>query len=171
MLPRGGRREDLPSFSDVSEIFCAARYYYSELLKSGIKIYERRDAILHAKTAVIDGVWSTICTTNLDYWSFFYNNDENAVSFSAALSQPAWRTCSKTISRNQTISSWMSGKRDLWSTESESGSPICLPSCCDKKSEWKRLLNKGQCGIPAKSYIKTVGILSSGSSPKGRNVH
>ncbi len=72
----------LPSFSDVSEIFYAERYYYSALLRSGIKIYERRDALLHAKTAVIDGVWSTVGTANLDYWSFFYDNEDNAVILS-----------------------------------------------------------------------------------------
>lgn len=72
----------LPEFSDNPATFYAERYYYSELLKSGIRIYERRHAILHAKTAVIDGVWSTIGTTNLDYWSFFYSNEDNAVILS-----------------------------------------------------------------------------------------
>jgi len=39
---------------------CMPAYNYSELLESGVKIYERRNALLHAKTAVIDGVWSTV---------------------------------------------------------------------------------------------------------------
>ena len=72
----------LPAFSDVPWVFYAERYYFSKLLKSGIKIYERRNAILHAKTAVIDGIWSTVGSANIDAWSFFYNNEDNAVILS-----------------------------------------------------------------------------------------
>jgi len=44
-----------------------------------VKIYERRTVLLHAKTAVIDGVWSTVGSTNLDYWSLLSNDEVNAV--------------------------------------------------------------------------------------------
>ena len=44
-----------------------------------MKIYEREDALLHAKTALIDGVWSTIGSTNLDWLSLAYNQEINAV--------------------------------------------------------------------------------------------
>jgi cardiolipin synthase A/B len=44
-----------------------------------VKIYERRNALLHAKTAVIDGVWSTVGSTNLDYWSLLSDDEVNAV--------------------------------------------------------------------------------------------
>ncbi len=69
----------LPSRTDSALIFHAGRSYYEELLQAGIKIYERRDALLHAKTAVIDGVWSTIGSTNLDWRSFLHNQEVNAV--------------------------------------------------------------------------------------------
>ena len=69
----------LPSTSDSSMGLYAARYNYSELLKAGVKIYERRHAFLHAKTAVIDGVWSTVGSTNLDYWSLLSDDEVNAV--------------------------------------------------------------------------------------------
>lgn len=69
----------LPSKTDSGLVFYAARSYYTDLLKDGIKIYERRDALLHAKTAVIDGVWSTIGSTNLDWRSFLHNYELNAV--------------------------------------------------------------------------------------------
>ena len=55
------------------------RYNYSELLKAGVKVYEYRNAWLHAKTAVIDGVWSTVGSTNLDYWSLLSDDEVNAV--------------------------------------------------------------------------------------------
>jgi cardiolipin synthase len=69
----------LPSASDVSLALYAGRSYYEDLLESGVKVYERRDAVLHAKTAVIDGVWSTVGSTNLDQWSFLRNYEVNAV--------------------------------------------------------------------------------------------
>jgi cardiolipin synthase len=42
-----------------------------------------RGGVLHAKTAVIDGVWATIGSTNMDLWSFLRNNEVNAVILSA----------------------------------------------------------------------------------------
>lgn len=72
----------LPSFTDSSPIFHLGRSYYSELLESGISIYERRDSIMHAKTASIDGVWSTVGSTNLDWRSFLHNDEMNAIILS-----------------------------------------------------------------------------------------
>ncbi len=69
----------LPSYTDSWLVFHAGRSYYEELLSAGVKIYERRDALLHAKTALIDGVWSTIGSTNLDWRSFLHNDEVNAV--------------------------------------------------------------------------------------------
>jgi cardiolipin synthase len=69
----------LPSATDSTLALNAARYNYSELLQAGVKIFERRNALLHAKTAVIDGVWSTVGSTNMDYWSLLSNDEVNAV--------------------------------------------------------------------------------------------
>lgn len=68
-----------PSITDSGLIFHAGRSYYNTLLKSGIKIYELQVAVLHAKTAVIDGVWSTVGSANLDMRSFLHNNEINVV--------------------------------------------------------------------------------------------
>src|SRR5512134_997739 len=72
----------LPGNTDTSLTLNAGRYHYSNLLKSGVKIYERRDVLLHAKTAVIDNVWSTVGSTNMDFWSFSSNDEVNAVILS-----------------------------------------------------------------------------------------
>jgi cardiolipin synthase len=69
----------LPATTDYSMVIYASQYNYSRLLKSGAKIYERRNALLHAKTAVIDGVWSTVGSTNMDYWSLLSDDEVNAV--------------------------------------------------------------------------------------------
>jgi cardiolipin synthase len=47
-----------------------------------VKVYERRNALLHAKTAVIDEVWSTVGSTNMDFWSFLSDDEVNAVILS-----------------------------------------------------------------------------------------
>jgi len=44
-----------------------------------VEIYELRDAILHAKTVLIDGVWATVGSTNLDRRSFLHNHELDAV--------------------------------------------------------------------------------------------
>jgi cardiolipin synthase len=69
----------LPSYADSWPIFNLGRSYYDELLVGGVKIYEWRGAIMHAKTACIDGVWSTIGSTNMDSRSFLLNDEINAV--------------------------------------------------------------------------------------------
>ena len=69
----------LPSSTDSWLVFHAGRAYYSELLEANVKLYERRDALLHVKTAVIDGVWSTVGSTNLDWRSFLHNDEVNVV--------------------------------------------------------------------------------------------
>jgi cardiolipin synthase A/B len=69
----------LPSNTDSWLVFHAGRGYYEQLLRAGVKIHERRDVILHSKTALIDGVWATVGSTNLDWRSFLHNHELNAV--------------------------------------------------------------------------------------------
>jgi cardiolipin synthase len=73
----------LPSKTDFWLVLHAGQAAYDELLAGGIKIFERREALLHAKTAVIDGVWSTVGSTNLDWRSFLHNQELNAVVLGA----------------------------------------------------------------------------------------
>lgn len=65
--------------SDSALVFHAGRSYYEQLLEDGVVILERRGALMHTKTAVIDGVWSTVGSTNLDWRSFLHNQEVNAV--------------------------------------------------------------------------------------------
>lgn len=69
----------LPSQTDSWLLFHAGRSSYDGLLQAGVKIHERQDVVLHAKTALIDGVWSTVGSTNLDWRSFLHNQEVNAV--------------------------------------------------------------------------------------------
>ena len=81
----------LPGFSDFAAVFHAGRSHYSELLKAGVKIFEHREALLHAKTAAVDGVWSTIGSTNMDWRSFLHNDEVNGVVIGEQFAQEMQR--------------------------------------------------------------------------------
>ncbi len=69
----------LPGVTDHGLVFHAGRAFYDELLASGVKIFQLQVAILHAKTAVIDGTWSTVGSANIDRRSFLHNYELNVV--------------------------------------------------------------------------------------------
>lgn len=69
----------LPGVTDSGLVFHAAQSFYSEMLASGIRIYQLQVAVLHAKTAVIDKVWATVGSTNIDTRSFLHNKEINVV--------------------------------------------------------------------------------------------
>jgi cardiolipin synthase len=54
-----------------------SRGYFSQLLEAGVTIHRFRDAMVHAKTATIDGSWSTIGTANVDRLSLQGNYEVN----------------------------------------------------------------------------------------------
>lgn len=68
-----------PSISDAGLVFQAGRSFYTELLDAGVKIYQLKASVLHAKTGVIDGTWSTVGSSNLDVRSFLHNSEVNLV--------------------------------------------------------------------------------------------
>jgi cardiolipin synthase len=79
----------LPGVSDHSLIRYAGQGFYDQLLEGGVRIFELQIAVLHAKTAVIDGAWSTIGSANIDRRSFIHNYELNVVvvdpAFGAAM--------------------------------------------------------------------------------------
>lgn len=74
----------LPGISDSTMVLNATRAHYTDLLTAGVRIYETKDIILHAKTAVVDNVWSTVGSSNLDTLSFFMNHEVNATVLGSA---------------------------------------------------------------------------------------
>lgn len=72
----------LPGITDSLLALHAQRSYYSKLLQAGVQLYEHSDSLLHAKTAVIDQVWSTVGSTNMDYLSLLNNDEVNAIILS-----------------------------------------------------------------------------------------
>lgn len=70
----------LAATTDVKVVLYAARGLYPRLLKSRIEVYEWTSGrVLHAKTAVVDGTWATVGSSNLDPLSLRQNLEVNAI--------------------------------------------------------------------------------------------
>jgi len=69
----------LPGVTDHGLVMHAGRSFYEPLLAGGVKIYQLQVAVLHAKTAVIDGTWTTVGSANIDRRSFLHNYELNVV--------------------------------------------------------------------------------------------
>jgi cardiolipin synthase len=67
------------NINDNGMVHQAAQSYYQELLKAGARVFQLNSSILHAKTGVIDGQWSTVGSTNMDMRSFLYNKEINVM--------------------------------------------------------------------------------------------
>ncbi|MDD5470655.1 MAG: cardiolipin synthase [Sideroxydans sp.] len=93
----------LPSHSDSALVFHAGRAHYAGLLAAGVQIFERHGALLHAKTAVIDGVWSTVGSTNLDWRSFLDNDEVNAVILGRDFAAQMQRMFDKDLNASERI--------------------------------------------------------------------
>jgi cardiolipin synthase len=71
----------LPAVRESSLVFYAGHALYRDLLQSGIRLYQLQVAVLHAKTAVIDSLWSTVGSANMDTRSFLHNHELNVMVF------------------------------------------------------------------------------------------
>lgn len=71
----------VPGTIDHNLVRQASRARFGEMLRAGVEIYEYRAALLHAKAMVIDGVWATVGSTNLDNRSFALNDELNLVVY------------------------------------------------------------------------------------------
>jgi cardiolipin synthase len=78
----------VPGAIDHNIVRQASRRGFGAMLRSGIEIFEYAPALLHSKTMVIDGVWTTIGSTNLDNRSFAVNDELNLIAYSSAV---GWR--------------------------------------------------------------------------------
>ena len=105
----------LPARTDSALVFHAGRSHYSDLLRGGIKIYERKNALLHAKTALVDGVWSTVGSTNLDWRSFLHNQELNAVVLGPAFGARMRAAFEDDVAQSQqiTLEAWEARTLDL----------------------------------------------------------
>ncbi len=99
----------LPQTSNHIIVDWAARGYFTECLRKGIRIFGYRKAMIHAKTCTIDGQWSTIGTANLDRLSSVGNYELNMEIYSSELAQQMEEIfdADKTNAVEITLESWI----------------------------------------------------------------
>lgn len=77
----------VPGTSDLTHLQNLTRIGYRDLLRTGVRIFEWRGPMLHAKTLVIDGRWVRIGSTNLNLSSLLANYELDVVVEDARLAQ------------------------------------------------------------------------------------
>lgn len=75
----------IPEISNHIAADWVARSFYSQLLEAGVEIWLYQNAMVHAKTATADGIWTTIGTANIDRLSMTGNYEINMEVYSKKL--------------------------------------------------------------------------------------
>ena len=98
----------LPGYTDSALVFHAGRFYYNVMLEGGIEIYERSDRLLHSKTVLIDGVWSSVGSSNLDWRSFLHNDEVVAIVLGTEFGNQMLKMFEKDLAASQqvTLEKW-----------------------------------------------------------------
>ncbi len=74
-----------PGMNNKGIALRGSRAFYPQLIKAGVEIYEYQGRMAHQKVAVLDGVWSSFGSSNLDSRSLKNNHELNAVALDAGL--------------------------------------------------------------------------------------
>ena len=138
MVP--GRNIDLPM------VRLASWRHYGELLEAGVQIYEYQPTMMHNKTMVVDGIFSTIGSINFDARSMSKNAEESLAFYDQGFAG-RWRRCSRGTAPAATRSRMRSGNT--------AGSR----SACRKR-----------CSGRSSRITRTSRELRSGSAPHGAPV-
>jgi cardiolipin synthase len=98
----------LPGAIDHNLVRQASRSQLGRLLQAGVQIYEYRAALLHSKTMVIDSIWATVGSTNLDRRSFELNEELNLVVYDGTVARRLERVFVSDVeqSRQVTYEQW-----------------------------------------------------------------
>ena len=67
--------------SDVEVTYWAGRARYERLLRAGVRIFEYRASMMHAKTLVADGRWASVGTNNFDNRSMAFNDESVLMAY------------------------------------------------------------------------------------------
>jgi cardiolipin synthase len=65
--------------------YLAARFYWTDMLAAGVKIYQYAPGMMHAKLILVDGEWASVGTANLDNRSLLLNFEVNCQIFDERL--------------------------------------------------------------------------------------
>ena len=110
--------------TDVKTTRYAGRYRYEELLKAGIRIWEYEPTMIHAKTLVADGQWTTIGSMNFDNRSLAFNNESSFVVLDSAFGMQNDSTFLEDLRYSKEILLSEFQKRGRWDRMMEAGANL-----------------------------------------------
>jgi len=100
--------------SDHPVVQACARAFYEKLLGAGVRIYEWCSVTLHSKTAVVDGVWGTVGSFNLERMSLLLNHEVNVVFADPALGRALELRFLQDAGRCRRVEPALWSRRPLW---------------------------------------------------------
>ena len=109
----------VPSTSDVQAVRYASRHLYARLMRTGVRIFEWPGRMMHAKCGVIDGVWSTIGSYNLDKRSLLHNLEVALVVIDAGVGAELAQEFETQLARCKEVLPATWGQRSWWEKSKE----------------------------------------------------
>jgi cardiolipin synthase len=113
--------------TDVPIVREASRMHYDLMLRRGIRIFEFQPTMMHAKTMVVDGIWSTVGSSNFDERSFRLNDEVNVNIYSEEIAQQMEAMFFQDLARSEeiTLRKWF--RRPRWSRVKEALADVLKP--------------------------------------------
>jgi len=102
------------SKTDQRWVRLASRRMWGQLLEAGIRIFEYRSTMIHAKVLIVDELWSVLGTTNIDNRSFEHNDEVNVAMRDRALAGRLLEDYARDISDSQEIALERWRRRPFW---------------------------------------------------------
>ncbi len=91
--------------TDVPIVRHASRWQYERLLRRGIRLFEYQPTMMHAKTMVVDGIWTTIGSSNFDDRSFRLNDEVNVNIYDETIAGQMEQMFYEDLARSEEITS------------------------------------------------------------------
>ena len=104
----------VPTITDVPIAQYARWYLYRKLLRMGIRLYERKNRVMHTKTMVLDRQWTVVGSANMDPRSLYINLEFMAVIRSRDFAQAVLRVCRYEVRHSRRVRFDDCKKRTLW---------------------------------------------------------
>ncbi len=114
-------------YTDVPLVREASRMHYELMLRRGIRIFEYQPTMMHAKTMVVDGIWSTVGSSNFDERSFRLNDEVNVNVYNEEIAQQMESMFFHDLARCEeiTLRKWF--RRPRWSRIKEALADVLKP--------------------------------------------
>jgi cardiolipin synthase len=100
--------------TDQHWVRLASRRMWGELLRAGVRIFEYRPAMIHAKVMIVDDLWCVLGTTNIDNRSFEHNDEVNLAMRDSGVAARLLQDYARDLASSDEITLDRWKKRPLW---------------------------------------------------------